>query len=172
MARYPKAQSEFRRRVLEAFRERHGDKPLKDFERRHLEAILSEKASTPHAAKNLLKTLRQVIQVALAAGIMDLDPSLGIRVRAPKSDGHITWSEADIAKFETRWPIGTRERLAFGLLLYTGQRRSDIVRMGRQHVRGGAIAIRQQKTGKTLEIPTHSALQEILGATDQPISHS
>jgi hypothetical protein len=28
-----------------------------------------------------------------------------------------------------RWPLGTRERLAFALLLYTGQRGGDVVKM-------------------------------------------
>ena len=31
--------------------------------------------------------------------------------------------------FEQHWPIGTKQRLAFALMLYTGQRRSDVHRM-------------------------------------------
>jgi integrase len=38
-------------------------------------------------------------------------------------------------------------------MLYTGQRRSDIVRMGWQHVRDGKISVRQEKTGASLLIP-------------------
>lgn len=48
------------------------------------------------------------------------------------------------------------------LMLYTGQRRSDVVRMGRQHVTDGWIAVRQQKTGAPLRIPLHPALRAIL----------
>jgi integrase len=55
------------------------------------------------------------------------------------------------------------------LLLYTAQRRGDIVRMGPQHVRTGMITVRAQKTsrttGKTLLIPIHPALAELLAAT-------
>jgi integrase len=119
-----------RRRQLEAFRERHSDKPLALFERKHLEALLAEKVATPHEAKNILKAIRAMIGVALAAGLAPSDPTIGIKIKTPKSDGHSTWSEADIARFEARWPIGSRERLALGLLLYTAQRRSDVVRMG------------------------------------------
>jgi hypothetical protein len=36
-----------------------------------------------------------------------------------------TWTEDEIAAYERRWPVGSRERLAFALLLYTGQRVSD-----------------------------------------------
>ena len=44
-------------------------------------------------------------------------------------------------------------------------RRSDVVRMGRQHVRKDAIEVRQQKTGTTLSIPIHPDLKAILDAT-------
>ena len=57
------------------------------------------------------------------------------------------------------------------LLLYTGQRRSDLVTMGPQHVdKNGAIHVRQVKTGVTLVILVHSALQTIIDATvtEQP----
>ena len=55
--------------------------------------------------------------------------------------------------------------LAFALLLYTGQRRSDIVRLGRQHVRASVLTVRQQKTGTELLIPVHPILQAILDDT-------
>jgi len=38
--------------------------------------------------------------------------------------------------------------------------------MGRQHVRGGVLIVRQQKTGRVLEIPIHPKLAEILAATE------
>ena len=57
---------------------------------------------------------------------------------------------------------GTRARLAFDLMLYTGQRRSDVIRMGHQHVRNGVLSIRQSKTGTMVEIPLHPRLKAIL----------
>lgn len=45
------------------------------------------------------------------------------------------------------------------MLLYTGQRRSDVVRMGRQHLVPGGIEVRQVKTEKRLVIPLHPTLQ-------------
>jgi integrase len=82
-----------------------------------------------------------------------------------RSEGIYTWTETDIAKFEAAHPIGSRPRLAMALLLYTGQRRSDVVRLGRQHLRDGLLHLRQQKTGAVLAIPVHPALVEILSAT-------
>ena len=58
---------------------------------------------------------------------------------------------------------------SFALLLYTGQRRSDVVRMGRQRIRDGMLHIRQMKTGVELAIPVHPRLGAIIG--DMPIEH-
>lgn len=60
---------------------------------------------------------------------------------------------------------GTKARLALGLLLYTAQRRGDVVAMGRQHERGGFLAIVQDKTGTPVEIPIHPELRAIIEAT-------
>ena len=52
------------------------------------------------------------------------------------------------------------------LLLYTGHRRSDVVRMGRQHIRDGVLQVRQQKTGVELFIPVHArSLRPIIDVT-------
>jgi integrase len=64
--------------------------------------------------------------------------------------------------FEQRWPLGTRANLAMRLLLYTGQCRGDVIKMGRQHVRNGVIEVLQAKTGARLAIPVHRQLQEAL----------
>ncbi|MGE0829331.1 MAG: tyrosine-type recombinase/integrase [Hyphomonadaceae bacterium] len=76
--------------------------------------------------------------------------------------GFTAWSESDIEAFEARWPADTRERLAMALMLYTGQRRGDIVRMGRQHVSGDTIRVTQNKTGASLIIPMHPKLRAII----------
>src|SRR5262245_65279526 len=69
------------------------------------------------------------------------------------------------AIFEARYPIGSRARLAFALLLFTGQRLSDVLKIGRQHIRNGVLQLQQQKTGAKLAIPVHPALQSVLDAT-------
>jgi integrase len=82
-----------------------------------------------------------------------------------QTEGYATLSEHHIAAFERQHAIGSRARLALALLLYTGQRRSDVVRLGRQHVRNGVLFVRQQKTGTTSAIPVHPVLQTVLDAT-------
>jgi len=51
------------------------------------------------------------------------------------------------------------------LLLYTGQRRGDVIRMGYQHIRDGFLHVRQEKTGTELAIPVHPALAAIIADT-------
>jgi integrase len=77
------------------------------------------------------------------------------------------WSEAEAARFEAVYPIGTKERLALALLLYTGQRVSDVARMGWQHVKGKWIAVRQEKTDTPLMLKMHPELVRILAAVSR-----
>ena len=58
----------------------------------------------------------------------------------------------------------SRARLAMDILLNTAQRRSDIIRMGRQHVRGGFLTIRQSKTGTEVSTPVMGRFADVLDA--------
>jgi integrase len=80
-------------------------------------------------------------------------------------EGIEAWTESEIAAYEAHHPIGTPARLAFALALYTGQRASDLIRLGRQHVRDNAIELKQQKTGTTLAVPLHPELKAIIDAS-------
>jgi integrase len=102
----------------------------------------------------------------MGAGLRADDPTLGLhRPKAKNRGGIYTWTDSDIAKFESTFPVGTRERLALALLLETAQRRGDVVRMGRQHVRGDVIDVIQSKTGKALQIPISAALSAAIDAS-------
>ena len=72
-------------------------------------------------------------------------------------------------KFEATHPVGSKARLAFALLFYTGQRRSDVVHFGRQHLRDGCINFTQYKNRNRkpilLSIPITQALQEVISAS-------
>ena len=154
-----------RRNILERFRVEHGDKRSALLKREHVNVMFAKKAATRFAARNWLKTVRALMQFAVAEGLLATDPTTGIKNLSGKTDGFRTWNEDDIAAFEARHPIGTRERLGLALLLNTAQRRGDVVRMGRQHIRNGAIEVKQQKTGTKLAIPIHPDLQVVLDAT-------
>jgi integrase len=153
-----------RRNILERFREAHCDKRIASIERKHVQALIDAKAATPSAARNLLAAIRLLMQFAIDAGIRADDPTLGVKRVKIKTDGYATWTEDDIAAFERRHPPGTMPRLALALLLGTGQRRGDVVRMARPHVRGDLIAVRQQKTGEPLMIPMGDELRAAIDA--------
>jgi integrase len=153
-----------RRNILEHLREAHGDKRLAAIERKHVQALVDAKAATPSAARNLLAVLRMLMKFTVSAGIRRDDPTIGVRHARIKTAGYRTWTEADIGTYQEHHPIGTMPRLALALSLGTGQRRSDVVRMGRQHVSGGSITIRQSKTGKPLVIPIIEELRAAIEA--------
>jgi integrase len=89
---------------------------------------------SPGAANGLLKKIRILMRFGIERGWRQDDPAVGIR-RYPAGRGHHTWTEDEIRRFEQRWPLATRERLAFDLILYTGQRRSDVIGADRSTVR-------------------------------------
>src|SRR5262245_829721 len=126
-------------------------------------------ADRPGAARNLLSALRVLMDLAITEGIRSDDPTAGIKRPKLSKDGWHTWEEPEIEQYEARHPIGTRARLAFALALYTGQRSSDLIKMGMQHVRDGQISVAQQKTGARVWIPLHPDLKAILDAT--PSAH-
>jgi integrase len=154
-----------RRQILEKFRAEHGDKGIVTLGKAHVERMVSARAATPGAALNFLGALRALMRHAVISGLRADDPTVGVRGPKYRSGGFYTWTEGDIAAFEAKHPIGTRARLALALLLYTAQRRADVVQMGRQHLRDGLLHIRQSKTGRQLAIPLHPELQAVLDAT-------
>jgi integrase len=141
----------------------HGDKPLALLPQKFIAHELSQ--MKPHAAHNWRTAIRALLQFAVAQGLCAQDVTQGIKLPSVKTDGYYCWSESDIAAFEAHHPIGSKPRLALALLLYTAQRRSDVLRMGRQHIRDGVLSVRQDKTGTVLAIPVHTDLQAIIDAT-------
>lgn len=163
-----------RRNILENVRNGDGDKRIFHtingksvmlLARHHLQTIINEKANTPFAQRNLLNTLRAMFRWATSEGKIPDDPTLGVTRRKIKSsEGYVTWTEAHIEQFIAHHPVGTKAYLAFMLLLDTGQRRGDVVRMGRQHVHNGWLIIKQRKTGMQVEVPVTPVLQAAIDA--------
>jgi integrase len=152
-----------RRAILQRFRHEYGHQPIALLPSKFITAMLSK--MKPFAARNWLKAIRHLMQFCVAQEFCSTDPTRDIKLPRMKSDGYHTWSEDEIAAFESKHPIGSKPRLALALLLYTGQRRGDVLRMGRQHIRDGVLQVKQEKTRVTLAIPVHGDLQIIIDAT-------
>ena len=146
-----------RERILSSITERTGTTLFSRIDRGAIERGIERR--NQYAARHFVQTMRGLFQWAIKAKLADSDPTAELKVTLPASDGHHVWTDDECASFEARWPRGTRERLAFDVLLYTGLRRGDAVRLGRPHVRNGIASIRTEKTGQTVTIPVLPPLQ-------------
>jgi integrase len=145
------------RRVIDRFLVEHGHRRVDQMKREHVDIIIGRFANKPGAAIILLKRIRTLMRYAMALHWIDRDPTSGVKSFTSK-EIH-TWTESEIGQFEDRWQKGTRERLAFALLLYTGQRGCDVHRMTWADIAGDVIRVVQQKTGTKMVVPLHPALQ-------------
>lgn len=141
----------------------YGELPIAGLARRHVKAILARWSAHPHAGKKVFRLLRKLIGVALDEEWIDVDPTYRVSY-APAYTGWRAWTTEERAAFETRWPIGSTPRLVYALGLYTGQRRSDLVRMRWDDITADEIHVVQGKTGKALWLTLHPALAEVLAA--------
>ena len=148
------------RRVIDGFLEEHGHRRVDQMRREHVDSVIGKMANRPGAAIVLLKRIRTLLKYAVAIGWIDRDPSAGVQSYR-STEIHI-WTEDEIASFERRWPVGSRKPLAFALLLYTGQRGSDVRRMTWSDIVGQSIRVTQTKTRAKLVIPLHPSLLSIL----------
>ncbi|WP_020179532.1 tyrosine-type recombinase/integrase [Methylopila sp. M107] len=124
--------------------------------------ILDPYADRPGAAHAILKMLRVLLAHGISRGWITFDPTAGIR--RPKLGEVRSWTDAEISQFEARWPTGSKERTAFALHLFTGQRRSDVHRMTWGDIADGEIQVVQQKTGEKLWVAMHRELIAVLAA--------
>lgn len=128
----------------------------------HVDRLMAKFADRPGAGTEALKKLRILITLAQRKQWITADPTIGAE-RFASGEFH-TWTEDELTLFEKRWPIGSRERTAYALHLYTGQRRSDVVTMGWPDVSSGGVNVVQAKTGEKLWLPIHPRLAEALAA--------
>lgn len=152
--------------ILRRLRDQWGDHRLKYLQRRHIAGWVEERADTPAAAQVFLKVVRRMMRYLVELGEIETDPTQGVKPPKQRTTGIHSWSEDEIEQYREYQPVGSAARLALELLLGTAQRRSDVVRMGRQHLRqgGGAIHVKQVKTGAELEIPIGGDLAQVLAA--------
>lgn len=111
------------------------------------------RAATPAQSRNFLDAMRGLFRWAHQAQLIKADPTAGIKnPKRRKGAGFPAWTEEDGLAYERRWPIGTKERVWFEVLLNTGGRRGDAVTLGRQHVRDGIATFRTEKSQGTVTV--------------------
>jgi integrase len=141
-----------------------------------IEVLRDRKLAFPEGANNRVKAIRAVFKWAVrkkgpeGQPLVSNNPARDVPyLRSNNPAGYHTWTVEEVHQFEARHPIGTKARLALALLLFTGQRRSDITRFGRQHVREGKLTFTQYKgrnrKPKRLTLPILPALQRVIDAS-------
>jgi len=157
-----------RRRIIDRFREQHGEKRVALIHREHFIAML-DKIEKPTAKRNWFKAIRGLMKAAVPSMRKD-DPTEGILMpKLPKSKGHHTWSDDEIVQYRAHWPLGTQQRLVLEFALETTSRRSEVVRLGPQHVKHGRIRIERTHGSADVDIPVSDDLEAACDA--MPKSH-
>ncbi len=169
------------RAIVDKFREQHGHRFAADFTFQHIDVIIArkmERKTIPgkrpeggiEAARKLRKELVRLFDFAekigmRPAGSNPVRHSEKVRVAAgEKSKGYHTWTEDEIEQYRAKHKLGTNARLAMELMLWTGQRRVDAIRIGPADILNGRVAVQQTKTGKGLRLSLAPQLLEAINA--------
>jgi len=158
-----------RRGILDRLCQTEGDKPFKLMTARHIRERRDAMADRPEAANGMVKALRQLFRFAINYDHAERNPAQDVEYIRTGSQGFHSWTLEEIAQYEDAHPVGTMARLALALALYTGQRRSDLVVFGKQHVRDGWLVFTQHKgrnkSPVRMQIPIVPELQRIIDAS-------
>jgi integrase len=145
------------------------DMPVAKMNANAVEVLRDRKLTTPEAANCRIKAMRQVFKWGVVKEYAPFNPAREVSYFKSGSEGFHTWTLDEVQQFEERHPVGTKARLAFALLLYTGQRRSDVIRFGKQHAKRGVLTFTQYKGRNRkphkLTLPILPALQRIIDAS-------
>jgi integrase len=143
-----------------------GNQPYTRIKKADIEKGRERRGATPHQARHFLDAMRGLFRWAhKKAKLIKLDPTAGVENPArPKSEGFEPWTEDEASAYEQYWPIGTRQRVWLDLPVYTGLRRGDATRVGRQHVRNGKIYLKTEKTGTPVALDILPVLAQTLAA--------
>ena len=122
----------------------------------------------PEAGNVLVKALRQVFEWAIPRKLAERNPAKDVPYLSGNPEGWHAWTVEEIRQYEARHPAGSKARLALALLMYTGVRRSDVIRLGRQMVRTGWLRFTEVKGArrkpKLREIPVLPELEVVIAA--------
>ncbi|ADR52560.1 Integrase [Candidatus Liberibacter solanacearum CLso-ZC1] len=73
----------------------------------------------------------------LERNIVKADSTVGVKSPKLKIKEFVTWMIENIEQYRRFHPIGTKARLAMEMMLFLGLRRSDVMRVGKQHIKDG-----------------------------------
>ena len=149
--------------IFTRYRKAQGARPVKTITGEAIERALYAKGG--HGAVNEYKALKPVFEHLRRLGFIRKNPMVGIELDKPKVKGFPVADAEDIAAFQERRPVGTRERLFFDLGLYTGAARADLAKLGRKNIKGNLLVYQRQKSGIIARVPLTAELRAVIDRT-------
>ena len=150
------------------------DMPVARITERAVVVLRDRKAGVPEAANSRLKAIRRVFSWAKEARIVARDPARDVRFIRTGSQGHHSWTPEEVEQFKQHHRLGTKAYLALMVILLTGVRRSDVVRLGRPHEKrledgtktlAFTVTKNQHRKPMRIEIPILPQLQAVIEAS-------
>lgn len=131
---------------------------------RRIRNKLKEHPSVADATVDMIGRLWRYAKEHLDMDDLGPNPATEVASIHTEHESAPAWPEELCQKFEA---LTDRPKLrrAYYLLRYTGQRRSDIVKMHKKQYDGTAIEVVQEKTGTYVWVPAHKLLREHLAET-------
>ncbi|UXC93090.1 tyrosine-type recombinase/integrase [Sphingobium sp. RSMS] len=139
--------------------------PANEITRGDIVLMVDKRADQPAAANMLLKVTRAMFKWARSRGHVTADPCTDIDLN--DLGEHQPWPDDLLA--EALAADDPQVRLAVHLLYFTAQRIGDVVAMKFGDIKEGSLFVRQQKTGKELDIPVHKSLAAELAKSGRQI---
>ena len=148
---------QMRARIIDKIAVKAGTALVADLIPKHIRKDIGD--LTPHAANNRLKIWRALMKHAVGLALIEINPARDVETQKTKGGGFHCWTDEEITQYRAHHPSGTKARLAFELLLWTGARRGDLVRLGHQNVSGGSLTYISEKTEIKVCIPVLAEAQ-------------
>ncbi|WP_100693915.1 tyrosine-type recombinase/integrase [Bartonella sp. 1-1C] len=124
-----------------------GNIPYREIKKAHIIAGVERRKDKPSTAQNFLKALNGLFNWAIEQGLLENNPTVGVKKPALNNkDGFAAWTEEDVEKYYQQWSVGTYERVWINVLLYTGLRRGDAVRIGWKDTKDNIIHLKTEKS--------------------------
>ncbi len=156
------------RYYLDILKVQHGNLSIRTMPKEFVRGLRNKFAETPRKANYLVAVLRVVLSFAeeqprkFNLPVAWVNPARRQKMLKTGA-GHRPWEEHEITAFREKWGPRTVERVAFEILLNTGQRGGDVISISRQQIkRDGSLWVPQEKTGERVEIPMSKDLWAVL----------
>ncbi len=158
-----------RRLILNKIAETSGHELVKAITKAAVQKGMDRRADTPSAANEFLKAMREVLSYLASIDEVKENVAKLVPYNVIDTEGFHTWTLEEVSQFVDHHKVGSKAVLAMSLMLFTGQRRGDVIKMGPQHVENGSMRVKRSKNNLKGEIPVLPPLQTVIDAT--PIGH-